>query len=1069
MARISIYFSLFLFLMSACGNDLPEAVEIAYQSLPEQIDFNLHVKPILSDRCYACHGPDKNARKAKLGLHTEATAFAALESGGGYAFVSGKPHKSQALQRMISDDPEVIMPPPESNLSLTPKEIATIAKWIEQGAEWKRHWAFIPPERPVLSADEAAANTKNSIDYFVQRKLSNEGLQMSPPAEKERLLRRVTRDLTGLPPTIAEIEAFLADTSPDAYEQVVDRLLASKAYGERMAMEWLDVARYADSHGMHADGWRMMWPWRDWVIKAFNKNMPYDQFVTWQLAGDLLPGASKEQILATAFHRNHAMTAEGGAIDEEFRLEYVFDRTNTTATAFMGLTMECARCHDHKFDPFSQEEYFKLTAFFNNVKEVGMTGDDGNYGPTLLMTDEITDQKIAELQKEIETQEKALVQTKEQIAASAKFISNLKMTKPVASFEFKSLREGKTKKLFPWEVSGAFVDGSSLGFIRGEAELIEGRGGKVLKCEDEYSNLFIRDAGLFELTDAYSAALWINTSKKDSSKTQVIMGTAGNKNNFWRGWDFYLDGENRLSVRLIHSLPHNYFHAKAAEVEIPLNTWTHIGFTYNGSGSAEGVQVYINGEAQRMTIPYDRLYKNIHPISVGAHERVEAPLLIGKSGRQFTGENGIFKGMMDEINLFRAELSAYEMARIAGLEPDARMEKEHLVHHAPALKKIKGTLKELRDEQLSLMDTVAEIMVMEEMPQPRPAFVLNRGVYSDPLYEVKPGTPQSVLSFAGDLPPNRLGLAQWLFNDENPLSARVAVNRYWQLFFGIGLVNTPQDFGNQGSLPTYPQLLDWLAVEFRTSGWDLKALCKIIVCSDTYRQNSAANEALVERDPNNELLARGPSYRLPAEMIRDNALATSGLLVQKIGGESVKPVQPEGLWFDLGNFSHKLLHYEPDSGDKLYRRSMYTFIRRTSPPPNMTTFDAPNRDICTVKREITNTPLQALVLLNDPQFVEASKAFAVRMQAEGGASLEEQLSFGFQLATSRRPGTEELRILKTLFEGEYARFQKDRQAVNALLDVGQYRVERAYHQTKTAALTIVANTLLNHDDAYMKR
>lgn len=698
-----------------------------------------------------------------------------------------------------------------------------------------------------------------------------------------------------------------------------------------------------------------------------------------------------------------------------------------------------------------------------------MTGDDGNYGPTLLLTDEETDQKIAALQKRIEQEEKALAKTKEELAASAKFINGLKMTRPVAAFEFKSLKKGKTKKVFDWEIEGAFVDGTSIGFVTGETELVEGRGGKVLKLDDEYNNFYISEAGVFEMTEPFSTALWINTNKKDSSMTQVIMGTAGNKNNFWRGWDFYLDGENRLSVRLIHSLPHNYFHAKAAETEIPLDTWTHVGFTYDGSGSAAGVQIYINGVAQRMTIPYNRLYKNIHPIKVASHTPVKAPVLVGRSGRQFTGENGIFKGMMDEVNLFNAALSDYEMTKISGLEPTAEMETDHLLRQDPALKRIHGNLKVLRDEKLALMDTIQEIMVMEEMPKPRPAFVLNRGVYNEPLYEVEPGTPQAVLSFADELPPNRLGFAQWLFTAENPLASRVAVNRYWQLFFGNGLVKTPQDFGNQGSLPLYPELLDWLAVEFRSSGWDLKELCKTIVLSDTYRQNSTADKTIIDQDPANELLARGPSYRLPAEMIRDNALAVSGLLVKKIGGESVKPVQPDGLWYDLGNFSHKLLHYEPDSGDKLYRRSMYTFIRRTSPPPNMTTFDAPSRDVCIVKREITNTPLQALVLLNDPQFVEASKAFAVRMQVEGGATIADQLSHGFYLATSRQASAKELSILQNLYDGEYERLQQNPQAVRELLQVGQYQLPPGFNRARSAALTVVANTLLNHDEAYMKR
>lgn len=1069
MLKYPLWILIIGLLVIGCSNNLPDEVEIAYESLPAQIDFNLHVRPILSDRCYKCHGPDKNARKADLELFHEAGAFAALKSGSGYAFIAGRPHKSKALQRMISDDPEQQMPPPESKLSLSPKEIATIAKWIDQGAVWKDHWAFIPPEEQEIQPLDGDWTIANPIDYFVYKNMQSEHLQPEPEADKERLLRRVTRDLTGLPPTIAEMDNFLADQSAAAYEKVVDRLLESEAYGERMAVEWMDLARYADSHGMHADGWRMMWPWRDWVIEAFNKNMPYDQFVSWQLAGDLLPNATKEQILATAFHRNHAMTAEGGAIDEEFRLEYVFDRTNTTATAMMGLTMECAQCHDHKFDPISQEEYFQMTAFFNNINELGMTGDDGNYGPMLLMTNEETDKTLADIQKQITEKEEALTATAKEVEAAANFITNLKLSTPDASFPINSLKPGKYKNVYGQETNGAFVDNTTMAYVSEGMEMVADRGGKVLQFDDEYDEFFIKDAGIFEMTEPYSAALWINTSKKDSVKTQVFMGTAGSKNNFWRGWDFYLDGQNKLNVRLINSLPHNYIHVTAVDTEISLNTWAHVAFSYDGSGKAEGINIYINGKKEAVIIPYDKLYKSILPIEEGNHKLQNRPIRFGKSGRGFTGENGIFKGKIDEVNIFKKELSPFEMASIVKQATNEDMEKEHLIRQSSKYQQILIALKQLRDKKLALVDTIPEVMVMEEMSQPRPAFVLHRGQYDAPAYEVKAGTPTKILRFPDHLPKNRLGLAQWIFSKENPLTARVAVNRYWQLFFGNGLVKTPQDFGSQGSLPALPQLLDWLALDFQKSGWDLKALCKKIVLSSTYRQSSKASIEKITKDPLNDFLSRGPSYRISAEMIRDNALAISGLLVQNIGGESVKPYQPDDLWFDLGNFSFKLLHYKADEGDKLYRRSMYTFIRRTSPPPNMTTFDAPNRDVCIVKRETTNTPLQALVLLNDPQFVEAARVLAARMQKEGGTSLDQQITFAFRLATSRKPGVQEIHILKDLYQKEKERFDQDEKAVNELLKVGEYQLDTSLDKATTAALTSVASMLINLDDAYMKR
>lgn len=1055
-------------LFSGCQKELPSEIAEAYLQTPERVDFNFHIRPILSDRCFSCHGPDEKSRKANLRLDLEEAAFKKLKSGNGYALVKGKPFKSELIDRILSTDPEICMPIPESNLTLNDQEKAVLFKWVEQGAKWKDHWAFTPPvsiSPPKLDGDWTV---QNPIDQFVGEKLALEGLKPSPKAEKEVLLRRVSLDLTGLAPSLEEIDDFLADDSPEAFEKVVDRLLESSDFGERMAMDWMDLSRYADSHGMHADGWREMWQWRDWVINAFNDNMPYEQFVSWQLAGDLLPDASQEQKLATAFNRNHPMTAEGGVIEEEFRLGYVFDRAETMSTAFMGLTLACAKCHDHKFDPISQEEYYQTAAFFNNVKELGMTGDDGNYGPMLLMADAETKKNIKELENKIQDQAEQVALTEKELLANIEFIKQL----PNRGLKEEALAYVGFERINPLpKRKGQFaIDGNQNYTTRVDQQLQEGKVGQARQFTGDYDESYIHGkTGIFELYDSYSAAAWINTTKQDSNKTQVILGTAGDKNNFWRGWDFYLESDNRLSVRLIHSLPHNYLHIKS-ETAIPLKEWQHVAFTYDGSAKAEGLKLYINGKLASSSIEYDHLYRSIHPVSSGANLKQERAVRIGKSYRAFTGENGIFKGWIDEVYLFGRSLFEAEIARLADQDTadeahlkliQARQEKNY--------QKEVEALKELKKSYLSLLDPIPEVMVMEEMKTPRSMFVYNRGEYSSPSHEVKAATPEAILAFPQDFPKNRLGLAQWLFSEEHPLTARVTVNRYWQLIFGRGIVNTPQDFGIQGALPSHPELLDWLALEFINSGWDLKQLLKTIVMSATYQQSSKKTEVLLEKDPENIWLARGPSYRLSAEMIRDNALSASGLLVKQIGGQSVRPYQPKGLWIDKGNFSYKLLRYKETRGDSLYRRSLYTFVKRTSPHPAMTVFDAPNRDVCTVKRERTNTPLQALVLLNDPQFVEAARVLAQRIQKEAPNELETQLVQAFRLITSRQPRSEELAIFEKMYIQQLSRFQNNREDASAFLEVGDYPFDEELDPLKTAALAMVASTMLNHDEAYMKR
>ncbi len=1051
---------------------MPEEIALAYEELPEKVDFNFHVRPILSDRCYHCHGPDEQARKASLRLDIEKEAFQALESGNGHAIVAGNARKSQLIHRILSEDPEVVMPTPASKLTLTATEKATIIKWIEQGAEWKEHWAFIPPQKgniPTVTHKDWVQH--NPIDAFIQSTLEKEGLEPAKEATKERLLRRVYMDLTGLPPSLEEIDAFLADTSPEAYEKVVDRLLASSAHAERMAMEWMDVSRYADSHGMHADGFREMWQWRDWVINAFNENMPYDEFVTYQLAGDLLPNSNRDHILATAFNRNHPMTAEGGAIDEEFRLNYVFDRTETVSTVFMGLTIGCARCHDHKFDPISQEDYYRTAAFFNNIQELGMTGDDGNFGPMLMLADSLTEEKLTQITKEIKRAEASLAQTEknlvktlEQPSAATQITSKRFPKGLIQHYPFEQIDKRKQDGRDQW-----YVDGNTNATCGKEKSLVDGRVGKALEFDGTYDELYLSEVGFIEMYEPFSAGVWINTTKRKENETQVLFGNAGVKNTYWRGWDFYLDSLNRLTIRLIHSLPHNYLHVHTQD-SIKVGQWTHVAFTYDGSSKAEGLTLYVDGKLVPTEIAYDRLYKTILPITYGEEKLDKRPLRVAKSYRAFTGEEGIFKGRMDEITLFKRELLASEIALLYdhASTPTVSDIRTFVARQDRQYQHTFEELTDLRREFLKVMNPVTEVMVMEELPEPKPMYVYNRGEYDAPLYRVNIGTPQAVLDYPENLPENRWGMAQWLFMPEHPLTARVTVNRYWQMLYGKGIVNTPQDFGVQGALPTHPELLDWLAVEFMDNGWDLKYLLKLMVMSSTYRQSSVASPEHLEKDPLNIYLARGASYRLPAEMIRDNSLAASGLLVQKVGGKSVFPYQPEGLWIEKGNFSHKLLRYKESEGEDLYRRSMYTFIKRTSPPPAMTVFDVPNRDVCVVKRERTNTPLQALVLLNDPQFVEAARVLAERVQLSED-NPEAQIQQAFRLLTSRTLTPEELSVFLTLFYDQQKRFQERPEEAKELLSVGDYPVNDGLEVSEMAAMAMVTSTMLNHDEAYMKR
>ncbi|MEO1497855.1 MAG: DUF1553 domain-containing protein [Planctomycetota bacterium] len=1068
-----------------------------------EVSFGKDVLPILSEHCFTCHGPDEAARSTELRFDQRESALADL---GGYtAIVPGDPDESEAIRRIFSDDPYEVMPPPEAKMDLTPEAKQVLVDWVRSGADWESHWAFEPPRRP-----DVAAPLPEAIDTLVRSRLEREGLTPSPRADRATLARRVSLALTGLPPTPAKVEAFVADDSEDAYARFVDGLLDSDACAEWLALEWMDVGRYADSHGLHADGSRTSWPWRDWVINAFRDNLPYDQFLTWQIAGDLLPGATREQILATAFLRNHPMTGEGGVIDEEFRWNYVFDRVETTGTAVLGLTMQCARCHDHKFDPISQREYFEFAAFFNNVRELGMTGDDGDYSPLLALPDTQTENRQSALARAIRECDAEFDGLRESHArdalASGKQLEGVSPPTPHRHVAFEKMADqplaAENNADGTPEEPTQSVDGLVFVTAKAPESFVDGVVGRAARIDGDYGYLELADTGLIDVADPLSLCVWVRPEPQPESATKsarVLAGTAGDKNQLWRGWEFYLDTDERLALSLISTMPSEKILVKT-ETAVAFDRWTHVGFSYDGSGRASGVRLYVDGRPATTRVMDDHLPRSILPVEYkpGYPADPARHVQLGRSHRKFTGDNGVYLGAFDELRVYDTRLTDAEIAAVYDDESPAaapsaiddltvRQLREHdLVRNNETYASVDRDRRSLLAMATELLSGVPHVMVVEETPGLRQTRVLKRGEYTQPGEVVEPDAPAVVGGFPEDLPRNRLGLARWMFSDDNPLAARVAVNRYWQFLFSVGLVETPQDFGLQGSRPTQPELLDLLAVEFRESDWDLRRLLRSIVLSETYQQssvavrptpvaaepngNQTASASPASVDPGNRLLWRGPTRRMKAEALRDSALAASGLLVRKTGGPSVRPYQPEGLWIEKSNFSQELLRYVPGEGDSLYRRSMYTFLRRTSPPPSMSTFDAPNRSTCVVQREATNTPLQALVLLNDPQFVEAARVLAERVALAEDAP-DEQIAEVFGRLAGRTPSAAEADALSDFYEASRVRYEASPEAAAKLLSVGAHeRLTGDEHaDADVAALTLVASTVMNYDAFYMER
>ena len=1025
-----------LLLLGGSGTVRPQ------EPAPPPVDFDRDIRPIFSDTCYACHGPDKKKRKGGVRLDTREGVFKDRE--GTRAIVPGDLAKSELYRRLTTDDEDDRMPPAKSGARLSKEKIALVRRWIEQGARWTKHWAFVRPERPPLARTKNRGWVRNEIDAFVLSRLEREGLTPSPAADRTTLIRRVTLDLTGLPPTPEEVDAFVADGSPRAYEKGVDRLLASSRYGERMAVRWLDAARYADTSGYQNDGRRSMWRWRDWVIDAYNANMPFDRFTIEQLAGDLLPNPTLDQRIATAFNRNHRGNSEGGIIPEEYQVEYVVDRVDTTATVWLGLTIGCARCHEHKYDPIPQEEFYRMFAYFNTIPENGRAVKEGNSPPFI----KAPTAKQREQLRRLDTD----------LAAAHRAVAALE---PGLTWSAAAWRPAVAER---WTVRKGLAARYALDGDPGEAKPVggmpvwsEGRIGRAAAF-DGRRHLEAGDVGKFGYFDKFSLAAWVRPSKLTGTVLSRMKNTARAD-----GYQVHLEG-GRVQVNLVKRWLDDSIRVETVRRLEP-ERWHHIAVTYDGSPVARGIAVYVDGRREDLRVNHDFLNQTFvtdEPFRIGA------------------GNGGRFEGRIDDVHVFARRLSAEEVGRLATPESIREIASRPAAERSPAqVRKLRAAFLErgaplhvreahrswdaLLDRREAFIESIPLLMVMEEMETPRKTRILDRGRYDRPGKEVAPGVPATLHPLPEGAPADRLGFARWLMDPANPLTARVVVNRWWQMYFGAGLVRTIEDFGSQGERPSHPKLLDWLAAEFVSSGWDVKHLQKKIVMSATYRQSSRLTPERLERDPANRLLARGPRFRLPAEAVRDQALYVAGLLVEKIGGPSVKPYQPDGLWREIA--SDKV--YRQSKGPDLYRRSLYTYFKRTVAPPTMSTFDAPGREACTVRQTRTNTPLQALALLNDVTYVEAARGLAARMMTER-KSERDRIRRGFRRVVARPPVAREEEVLLAALRRNLARYRDDRAAAHRLISVGDSKPDPNLDPAELAAYTTVASLILNLDEAITK-
>ena len=1000
------------------------------------MDFSRDIRPILSDSCFTCHGPDKQSRDSELRLDTRAGALADL---GGYrAILPGDADASEALARVTSDDPDLQMPPPDAGRKLNAGQIELLRRWIDEGAVWEEHWSFVPPRRPPPPKIPHADWPRQAIDCFIADRLQQHQLEPNREAARETLIRRVTLDLTGLPPTPAEVDAYLADQSSDAHERLVDRLLASPRYGEHMAAAWLDAARYSDTNGYQQDRTRTMWPWRDWVVDAMNAGMPFDQFTVEQLAGDLLPDAQPQQLLATGFHRNHPLNGEGGRIAEESRVEYVIDRVETTAAVWLGLTAGCGRCHDHKYDPISQEEFYQLYAFFNNIDESGGVDRGGNAAPVkkIPTPQQVFQQRrlgdrLAQLQRELETPPPADELRRWEQAALAELEATshegqwqllpVAKTASDAGQQMKLLDDGSILVTGKNPVN----DGYTVSLTAARAVRLTGLRLEALAHADFTAGGLARsNSGNFVLTD-----LRVHVAGSEGDGRPVGWKTA--RADFeQRGFPATaaVDGNDATGWAVHH--PSN----------MQLNRTAL--FTFAAPVALEaGASLTV-----RLEFKSKHRHHNLGRFRLAGATRIDPTL--------------------DAQPAFPADLAAaLRTAADRRTEQQRRRLLQEYRRTAPSLESARERIAQLEQELAALTRRFPEVMIMQERPSPRETFVLIRGQYDNPdrRRPVSAAVPSALPALAGDGPVDRMMLARWLTDRRNPLTARVTVNRLWQHFFGVGLVKTSEDFGSQGEPPSHPRLLDWLAVELMESGWNIKALQRQIVTSAAYRQASTGNAQRREADPQNRLISRGPRFRLSSLALRDQALALAGLLVERTGGPPVKPYQPSGVWND---FSLGKIKYQRDSGAALYRRSLYTFWRRSVGPTML--FDSASRQVCTVRQSRTNTPLHALTMLNDVTYVEAARKFAERMLIEGGRTDAARLRWGFRVATARRPTEVELQVLVAGLARTRRLFDDDPAAVAALLKVGESPSAPSLDSAQLAAYTAAANLLLNLDEVVTK-
>ena len=1037
------------------------SVQISRSTAADDVDFRRDVLPILSNHCWTCHGPDEMSRKAKLRLDSHEAAIAPRKTG--QTIVPGKPETSELIARVTSTDIDAVMPPEDFKKPLTAQQKETLRKWIAGGAKYAQHWAFVAPKR----SDPPATRFKghNPIDAFIFARLEKEELAPSPEIDRTAWLRRVTLDFTGMPPSPEEVEAFRKDSSADAYGKVADRLLASQRHAERMAMHWLDAARYADTNGYNNDELRTMWPWRDWVINAFARGMTYDQFLTEQLAGDLLPNATVQQRVATGFNRNNVLTTEGGIIEEEYRAEYVADRVHTASTVFMAISVQCARCHDHKFDPISQKDFYRLAAFFNTVPDKVVS-----YGAGVRMADPILKIPSAEQQAELTKLEARRSELDRLIAQRP-----MSVDADVAMWE-KSLKSEDLVKSGPAGLIAHFpldestgdavtdaIDAARKGKVVGKIARVPGKIGGAFEFDGQ-THVVVGDVAGFEGDQPFSLAAWIRPTSAEPSTVFAKMDDA----NASRGYDLILEG-GKLASHVVHHWQDSGFKV-ITKMPLTLKEWHHVAVVYDGSKKASGLSIYIDGKARPVDVVNDK------PLT--GTIKTDKPFHIGRRNT-----SAPFQGAIDDVRIYSVKLTAEDVVQVAAGQNLAKLkeilavpvEQRSAEQHSavrqyyldridPELKSWKMDLAAIRAKVTEIEKNVPVTMVMNDSNK-RKTHVLLRGQYDKLGEEVQPGMPAGLYVSAKPAAANRLDLARWLTDPAHPLTSRVAVNRWWEILFGTGLVETSEDFGIQGSPPSHPKLLDWLATELVRTGWDQRAVLKLMVLSATYRQSSNVTPALLERDPRNRLLTRGPRYRMPAEMVRDQALLVSGLLKEKLGGPSVKPYQPAGLWEDVS--VERRDKYIADVGDGLYRRSLYTFWKRTCPPPGLSTFDAPDRETCVIRRARTNTPLQALALMNDTTYLEAVRKLAERVFSNS-TSDDARLTFAFRLVLCRNPRPEEVKVLLDIREQALAKFKNEPAAADKLLKVGSSPRDPKAAPIELAAWTIVMSTLLNLDEAISK-